>query len=157
MIRDARDADKVARLLKVWQQRLSYRLVRSAEESKIALSGREACTAELPFISAGLATDINQLGLESALNQPLARILEQVQLALDNDKERPDVIYLTGGAPARRLFVKRSANSCRGLRLRVVTTSVPLPPVLPAGLRSCLPEIASNLEKAGIDSAAFSS
>ncbi|PCR21549.1 hypothetical protein CQA77_30325, partial [Klebsiella pneumoniae] len=34
----ARDADKVALLLKVWRQRLSYRPVRSAEESKIALS-----------------------------------------------------------------------------------------------------------------------
>ncbi|MSE29428.1 molecular chaperone, partial [Escherichia coli] len=31
LLRDARDADKVALLLKVWRQRLSYRLVRSAE------------------------------------------------------------------------------------------------------------------------------
>lgn len=37
LLRSARDADKVALLLKVWRQRLSYRLVRSAEESKIAL------------------------------------------------------------------------------------------------------------------------
>ncbi|NGP69389.1 hypothetical protein G7B21_29155, partial [Klebsiella pneumoniae] len=32
LLRSARDADKVALLLKVWRQRLSYRLVRSAEE-----------------------------------------------------------------------------------------------------------------------------
>ncbi|EHM45143.1 molecular chaperone [Yokenella regensburgei] len=117
MIRDARDADKVARLLKVWQQRLSYRLVRSAEESKIALSGREACTAELPFISAGLATDINQMGLESALNQPLARILEQVQLALDNGKERPDVIYLTGGSARSPLIRKALSEQLPGIEI----------------------------------------
>ncbi len=40
LLRSARDADKVALLLKVWRQRLSYRLVRSAEESKIALFQR---------------------------------------------------------------------------------------------------------------------
>ncbi|WP_374258042.1 molecular chaperone [Yokenella regensburgei] len=117
MIRDARDADKVAHLLKVWQQRLSYRLVRSAEESKISLSGREACTAELPFISAGLATDINQMGLESALNQPLARILEQVQLALDNGKERPDVIYLTGGSARSPLIRKALSEQVPGIEI----------------------------------------
>ncbi|MDO2311337.1 molecular chaperone, partial [Escherichia coli] len=79
LLRDARDADKVALLLKVWRQRLSYRLVRSAEESKIALSAQPDFNAELPFISDELATAISQQGLEEALNQPLARIMEQVK------------------------------------------------------------------------------
>ena len=39
LVRDAQDGEKVALLHKVWRQRLSYRMVRSAEESKIALSG----------------------------------------------------------------------------------------------------------------------
>ncbi|TKV02643.1 molecular chaperone, partial [Citrobacter sp. TBCS-14] len=51
LVRDAREADKVALLLKVWRERLSYRLVRSAEESKIALSDQTNVTAALPFIS----------------------------------------------------------------------------------------------------------
>ncbi|PIJ56524.1 molecular chaperone, partial [Erwinia sp. OLMDLW33] len=38
LIRDAAEPQKVQRLLKVWQQHLGYRLVRAAEESKIALS-----------------------------------------------------------------------------------------------------------------------
>ncbi len=45
---------------------------------------RNETRASLPFISNELATLISQQGLESALSQPLARILEQVQLALDN-------------------------------------------------------------------------
>ncbi|MCY7168918.1 hypothetical protein MK528_11200, partial [Streptococcus gordonii] len=84
LVRDAREADKVARLLKVWQQRLSYRLVRASEESKIALSQASTTQAALPFISETLAADITAEGLEAAINQPLQRILEQVQLALDN-------------------------------------------------------------------------
>lgn len=74
----------MALLQKVWRQRLSYRTVRSAERAKSPFQGVAETRASLPFISDELATLISQQGLESALSQPLARILEQVQLALDN-------------------------------------------------------------------------
>lgn len=114
LVRDARDADKVALLLKVWRQRLSYRLVRSAE-SKIALSGQPDILTKLPFISDELATSISQQGLEAALSQPLARILEQVQLALDNAQEKPDVIYLTGGSARSPLIKSALAEQLPGI------------------------------------------
>lgn len=109
LLRDAVDSDKVALLLKVWRQRLSYRLVRSAEECKIALSGQPEVNAQLPFISEELTTAISQHGLEEALNQPLQRILEQVQLALESSQETPDVIYLTGGS-ARSPIIKKALS-----------------------------------------------
>ncbi|EPA3723060.1 molecular chaperone [Klebsiella aerogenes] len=115
LLRDARDADKVALLLKVWRQRLSYRLVRSAEESKIALSAQPDFNAELPFISDELATAISQQGLEEALNQPLARIMEQVKLALESSQETPDVIYLTGGNARSPLIKKALAAQLPGI------------------------------------------
>lgn len=115
LLRDARDSDKVALLLKVWRQRLSYRLVRSAEESKIALSAQPDFNAELPFISDELATAISQQGLEEALNQPLARIMEQVKLALESSHETPDVIYLTGGSARSPLIKKALAAQLPGI------------------------------------------
>lgn len=115
LLRAARDADKVALLLKVWRQRLSYRLVRSAEESKIALSAQPDFNAELPFISDELATAISQQGLEEALNQPLARIMEQVKLALESSQETPDVIYLTGGSARSPLIKKALAAQLPGI------------------------------------------
>lgn len=115
LLRDARDADKVALLLKVWRQRLSYRLVRSAEESKIALSAQPDFNAELPFISDELATAISQQGLEEALNQPLARIMEQVKLALESSHDTPDVIYLTGGSARSPLIKKALAAQLPGI------------------------------------------
>ncbi|MFV0264638.1 MAG: molecular chaperone [Kluyvera sp.] len=115
LARDARDAEKVALLYKVWQQRLSYRLVRSAEESKIALSESAQIDTTLPFISDSLATAISQDGLEAALNQPLTRILEQVQLALENSSEKPDVIYLTGGSARSPLIKKALAEQLPGI------------------------------------------
>lgn len=107
----------MALLQKVWRQRLSYRLVRSAEESKIALSNAAETRASLPFISDELATLISQQGLESALSQPLARILEQVQLALDNAQEKPDVIYLTGGSARSPLIKKALAEQLPGISI----------------------------------------
>ena len=115
LARDARDAEKVALLYKVWQQRLSYRLVRSAEESKIALSESAQIDTHLPFISDTLVTAISQDGLEAALNQPLTRILEQVQLALENSSEKPDVIYLTGGSARSPLIKKALAEQLPGI------------------------------------------
>lgn len=98
LIRDAREPEKVKRLLKVWRQRLSYRLVRAAEESKIALSDRPETLAGLDFIDGGLATDISVAALQAAISQPLERIQEQVALALETSGTKPDVIYLTGGS-----------------------------------------------------------
>ncbi|ROU12497.1 molecular chaperone [Kluyvera ascorbata] len=115
LARDARDAEKVSLLYKVWQQRLSYRLVRSAEESKIALSETTQIDTSLPFICDELATAISQDGLEAALNQPLTRILEQVQLALENSSEKPDVIYLTGGSARSPLIKKALAQQLPGI------------------------------------------
>ena len=94
LVRDAREPEKVALLQKVWRQRLSYRLVRSAEECKIALSSVAETRASL---------------------QPLARILEQVQLALDNAQEKPDVIYLTGGSARSPLIKKALAEQLPGI------------------------------------------
>ena len=115
LVRDAQDAEKVALLYKVWRQRLSYRVVRTAEESKIALSDRPEHAVSLPFISDDLATAITQEGLEMALTQPLQRILEQVQLALENGKVKPDVIYLTGGSARSPLIKKALAEQLPGI------------------------------------------
>lgn len=74
LILDAAEPEKVKRLLKVYQQRLSYRLVRAAEESKIALSGQTAISAPLSFVQADLAESISRDQLADAISQPLMRI-----------------------------------------------------------------------------------
>lgn len=109
LIRDAREPEKVAHLQKVWRQRLSYRLVRVAEECKIALSDSSQIATALPFIAAELGCDISQVDLENAISQPLQRILEQVSLALENSRVKPDVVYLTGGS-ARSPMIKQALS-----------------------------------------------
>lgn len=98
MIRDARQPELVKRLLTVWQQRLSYRLIQLAEESKIALSRQSETAADLHFIESGLATCIHADELNAAIDNPLTRIQQQVTQALETSQTRPEVIYLTGGS-----------------------------------------------------------
>ncbi|MBK4715246.1 MULTISPECIES: molecular chaperone [Tenebrionibacter/Tenebrionicola group] len=107
LVRHACEPQKVARLMKVWRQRLSYRLVRCAEEGKIALSERHCATLRLPFIADALETEMDGDALATALAQPVQRILEQVTLALAASRQTPDVIFLTGGS-ARSPLIKQA-------------------------------------------------
>ncbi len=125
----------MALLLKVWRQRLSYRLVRSAEESKIALSSAASVETALPFIQDELATAIAQQGLEAALDQPLTRIMEQVQLALDSSQTTPDVIYLTGGSARSPLIKKALTAQLPGIPLAGGDDFGSVTAGLPAGRR----------------------
>ncbi|MFC0225157.1 molecular chaperone [Serratia aquatilis] len=98
LIRDAAEPEKVKRLMKVYQQRLSYRLVRAAEESKIALSDQQRFHTELAFVQPELAITLIQDQLADAIAQPMMRIQEQVSAALATSQSTPQVIYLTGGS-----------------------------------------------------------
>ncbi|AHG18992.1 chaperone [Chania multitudinisentens RB-25] len=107
LIRDAAEPEKVKHLLKVYQQRLSYRLVRAAEESKIALSSQESICTPLAFIQQELTETIRQDQLAEAISQPLLRIQEQVSAVLATSQATPQVIYLTGGS-ARSPLLRRA-------------------------------------------------
>lgn len=98
MIRDAQQPEAVKRLLTVWRQRLGYRLVQLAEECKITLSDVTFATADLHFVEPGVATTISGDELNTAIEQPLIRIQQQIKQALNTSQTQPDVIYLTGGS-----------------------------------------------------------
>ena len=111
MIRDAREPSQVKRLLTVWQQRLSYRLVQQAEVCKIALSDATITHAALTFIETALATRVSTEEMIQAIEQPVSQIQTQIRQALDDSSTRPDVIYLTGGSarsPQLRLVVQQT-------------------------------------------------
>lgn len=98
LLHDAAKPEQVKHLLTIYQQRLSYRLVRAAEESKIALSDQENSHTALGFIQPELATIISQKQLADTIAAPLTRILEQITLALGSSQKQPQIIYLTGGS-----------------------------------------------------------
>jgi hypothetical chaperone protein len=117
LIRDAAQPEKVQYLLKVYQQQLSYRLVRTAEESKIALSDSLSTPISLDFIADNIQDVMTQSQLREAIEQPLQRILEQVTQALACSDCRPDVIYLTGGSARSPLLRQAIQQQLPGIEL----------------------------------------
>ncbi|WP_423731584.1 molecular chaperone [Hafnia paralvei] len=115
LIRDAAEPNKVELLLKVYQQRLSYRLVRAAEESKIALSQQDCISTALDFIAEGLVQHLNAHELAEAIIQPLERIQEQVSSALTVSNITPEVIYLTGGSARSPIIRDALARQLPGI------------------------------------------
>lgn len=107
LIRDARDPERVKRLCTLRDARLSHRLVREAEEAKIALSALPTADCALPWLSEALNLTSSSSALALALTQPLARTLEHVTFAMDAANETPDVIFLTGGS-ARSPLIKNA-------------------------------------------------
>ncbi|CAK9885371.1 MAG: Chaperone protein DnaK [Candidatus Erwinia impunctatus] len=110
LIRDARQPHEVQRLLQVWQHKLGYRLTRTAEESKIALSQSADCIASLEFIEAGLNSQITRNELQKTIVTPLGRMMEQVEFTLRESPKKPDIIYLTGGS-ARSPLVRQALGT----------------------------------------------
>ncbi|MGL4193918.1 MAG: molecular chaperone, partial [Edwardsiella piscicida] len=117
LVRDASQPQQVERLLQVYRDRLSYRLVRCAEEGKIALSQQPHCRVALDFIASGLETTLHDDALAAAITQPLARIQEQVSAALAVSAITPDVIYLTGGSARSPLIRRALAQQLPGIPL----------------------------------------
>lgn len=111
MIRDARESAQIKRLLSVWQQRLSYRLVQQAEVCKITLSDVPLTDAALAFIETALETRVSAEKMVQAIAQPVSQIQTQIRQALDDSGTCPDIVYLTGGSarsPQLRLAVQQA-------------------------------------------------
>ncbi|ABO23653.1 molecular chaperone [Shewanella loihica] len=103
LIKDAERSDLLSRLLKVQRDQLGYRLVRSAEGAKIALSDNAATQSSLDYVDAALVAEVDQQGFVDAIAQPVGLIqslmAEAMAKATDKatDKAQADIIYVTGG------------------------------------------------------------
>jgi len=108
--RDAVEPDIFSRLLKVHDNKLSYRLVNGAERAKIALTDIEQQSVELHDIDVGLETEISrQLMLEASESQ-LKQISDLMHEAVAQAGTQPDVIFVTGGtakSPVLSQFLKQ--------------------------------------------------
>lgn len=95
--RDAVEADVFARLIKVHDHKLSYRLVNGAEQAKIGLTDHDKQTIKLNDLADNLTVDVSrQLMLEASTNQ-LTQIGQMMHEAVQQANCQPDVIFVTGG------------------------------------------------------------
>ncbi|QLE85362.1 molecular chaperone [Shewanella sp. Scap07] len=97
LIKDAQSPQLLQRLLKVQADQLGYRIVRSAESVKIALSDNVATDAPLDYLHRGLHANVTEAMFIEAIQAPSSKITHLMQRAVEQAGQSPEVIYVTGG------------------------------------------------------------
>ncbi|GAA5136965.1 molecular chaperone [Thalassotalea piscium] len=95
--RDAAEPEKFSRLIKVHDQRLSYRLVNGAEQAKVGLTDQTLQQIELFDLAEGLQVDISRTLMLDASTSQLSQIAKIMDEAVLQAGCKPDVVFVTGG------------------------------------------------------------
>jgi hypothetical chaperone protein len=99
--RDAKERDKLARLLKLIEQRDGHWLALKVEQGKIALSDRDTAQMHLDRLAPDLMHGLQRAGFDDAIMHLVACIEGTVDLLLRNAGIRADAVdtvFFTGGS-----------------------------------------------------------
>ncbi len=119
LLADAREPQKVARLLKTIAKHLGHRIAFAVEDAKIALSDAERIAIALAFLESGLEAPATQHGFERAIGEKTARLTRVASRCVADAGLKPDdidTIFLTGGScrvPAVRRAVAEAAPAAK--------------------------------------------
>ena len=110
LIRASKQPALISRLLTIQQQRLSYRMVNAAEQSKIALTDNEHHQIDLFDIDTNLSITLERSHFSSACQRELTSIAGLMKEAITQANCQPDVVFVTGGtakSPVINQFLKQ--------------------------------------------------
>ncbi len=113
LIRDAEQPELLSRLLTVQQQKLSYRVVNAAEQSKIAITEQTQQQVDLSDIDEGLNVMLDRDGFAKACKRELNSIANLMADAITQANCQPDVVFVTGGtakSPVLNQFLQAQFN-----------------------------------------------
>jgi hypothetical chaperone protein len=101
VLRDSAEPEKIARLLRVLEQRKGHELLAGIEAAKIALSRTDLATLDLDHGVADISFEITRAELETAIADGLQRIRSRIEDVLRMAGVAPGsvaAVFLTGGA-----------------------------------------------------------
>ena len=117
-MRQSASPEKWARLLKLNQQHLQYRLVHSVERAKMDLTEAPQGAVDLNYVEAGLSATVERAGLAEATERLVTKVRRLAGEAIQASQTRPDVVFLTGGMAQSPLIKEAIAG--------LIDTAVPL-------------------------------
>jgi len=110
LILNATEPDKLKRLQQLRDEGLIYRLNRSTELTKIALSEQSSTNLSLHYIEQDLDATILREQLKTSMERVLDKFSRLVTEVKEQSQVTPDVIYVTGGT-AKSPIIKDWINS----------------------------------------------
>jgi hypothetical chaperone protein len=119
MVADAREPEKVSRLLRTIRDRLGHRIALAVEDAKIALSEAEAATIRLGFIEDELTSEAGRQSFDSMIAAKTDQLCGTAAKCVADAGLKPEAIrtvFLTGGSsrvPAVREAIARATPEAR--------------------------------------------
>jgi hypothetical chaperone protein len=113
LVRDAKHPELVSRLLTVQQQKLSYRVVNAAEQSKIILTEQAKNHINFADIEPELTVDIDRECFLNSCQRELSTIGKLMRDAIAQANCQPDVVFVTGGSaksPVLNQYLQQQFN-----------------------------------------------
>ena len=107
---DARQPEKLARLIQVHNKALGHMVVGEAEKAKIALSVKRHHTANIDLPSETIDIPMLAEQMEQAIAAPMRQIKGLIKEILTQGAVKPDVVYITGGS-ARSPIIQNTVKS----------------------------------------------
>ncbi len=98
LLKEAKQPEKLARLLAVHQETLGYHLVKSGEELKIALSEQAQAAVTMNVMSELLDIRVSREDMIEAIEAPKSKMIHLVLEAVNLGGLKPDAIFMTGGS-----------------------------------------------------------
>lgn len=115
LIRDAEQPALLNRLLRVQKNKLSYRVVNAAEQSKIALTEHTEQIIDLSDIDSGLKVNLDRAGFAKACQRELNTIATLMDEAIAQAHCQPEVIFVTGGTAQSPILRQFLQQQCQGV------------------------------------------
>ena len=111
--RDCAEPELIGRLIQLRKKRQNQRVVKNAEDAKIALSDAEETRVTLDYVEQDLSTLISRTAMAAAVERPLERITALMKDAVQQAGTQPDIIFITGGS-ARSPVVRAAVENTFG-------------------------------------------
>lgn len=108
--KEAKQPEKLARLLAAYQHTLGYQIVRKAEEAKIGLSDNACHPLSMSVVTECLEQEITLPQMIEAVDIPTQKMMDLVKEVMAQATQKPDVIFMTGGS-ARSPFLRQALEA----------------------------------------------
>jgi hypothetical chaperone protein len=119
LVAEAREPEKIGRLLTTVRERLGHRIAIAVEEAKIALSDSAETGIPLAFLAPGLSAPASRTRFERVVRRQTERLHQAASSCIQDAGLQPQdihTIFFTGGSsriPAVRAAVRRAAPAAR--------------------------------------------
>lgn len=98
MVKDAKQPEKLRRLVELHQGTMGYAVIREAEQTKIALGEQDSYQALIHLENEAVSIPVLKNQMEEVIAIPTAKIQALVEEAIKQSGIKPDVVYMTGGS-----------------------------------------------------------